>query len=233
MSITLNPPQPSQTPHFATRIWFLLRYPLVALAVAIIVSGLLTRAARARDKQRTLGFDTRLQTLSSVNNLLQQQLDETFTLTAALTEEGAVLSETQQALFNSWLRFDEQYLNRIRREPASLFTQANVHSRRGRSNQFLGMHEQALIDFRAAIGLLEKLYADYPGIPSYAGDLVAANFYAAKSAKQLGLPPEDILTFVEAAIEALRSPSLHSVEGLDNFADYLQSELTSLRQANQ
>ena len=215
------------------RIWFRFRYPLMALASAVIVSVLLTRGARARDKHLIRDIQTRLQSLSSANNLLQQQLDETFTLTNALSEEGAVLSETQKALLQSWLKFDEQYLNRIRREPSSLFTQANLHSRRGRSSQFLGMHEQALIDFRAAIGLLEKLHADYPGIPSYAADLVAANFYASKSAKQLGLPQEDSLIFVEAAIETLRSPSLAGIAGLDSFAVNLQDALFSLRQANQ
>lgn len=200
------------------------------IAIAFLACWLLNRGTNAREATETGDLELQLQVAKSANLLMQQQLDEMFSLTTAIAQEQPELSNSQLTLFDSWLRFDEHFLNRIRRGPSSQFAQANVHCRRGLTHNILDQHEQALVEFHAAIDLLENLRGDHPAIASYEVELLRAHVYAARSAGKIGWPNAKILQHVDAALSLLSSPNLPETNGFQQLEVKLKQDSASLRE---
>lgn len=144
--------------------------------------------------------------------LLSQQLDELFRMFAQRISAEKTLTPDDQRMLESWLQFDERFLERIQDSQVLKYERVTVHLRVGFGLSRLDMPEPSIPHFESAIRLLNELIKDNPVIASYRTDQSDAYYGLGRSMQALGRTRESIESY-DSAIEILRDPRSPAASG--------------------
>lgn len=145
-------------------------------------------------------------------SLLSQQLDELFQFFTRRVAEADSLTPDDRLTLESWLEFDERFIERVQNRETLKFERVNAHLRLGHGLYLLQMTEPSIAHFKAAIELLNELLEENPMIASYRLDQSDAYYALSRSIKVSGRNAE-ALEAIEAAIRIVRDPRFPADSG--------------------
>ena len=154
----------------------------MAALVLLWTGNTLVRSAFSRSRQ---SYEGRLREQEVLNRLLIQQLDEVFDSTINGVDTQQELSETQERLLRTWIRYDLQFLTASRKQAQSSFLRAETHIRLGESNYLLREDTDCLKHLQAAIDLLTAMMSRPQSQEMVVGELLDAHLLAATCAERL------------------------------------------------
>lgn len=205
---------------------------MIALVIFVLVGRQLIEAMSPSKAAANSALASRLEQSESLNRLLLQQVDATFELAMQGYSADESLTEQQLKFFTAWQRYDQEYVDRIRQQPASLFVRATAMSRRGRSLMVLDQPKQAVEQFETAATLLTQLATVNPTIPCYTADLVATHTAMARCLQLLHENDRAKEKLMEAE-QTIRDSKLPSTDDTNHLLSFLlervQSQLDELR----
>jgi tetratricopeptide (TPR) repeat protein len=184
---------------------------LLRMVVGIALVGLMIYFFRTTGSRQPGGSEpaddreTELTDLTLDLSLLSQELDELFGFFVQRVSDETMLTPEDRQLLESWLEFDERFIERTQNLKTLKFERVNAHLRLGHGMYLLQMTEPSIAHFQKAIKLLDELIKENPKIDSYLLDKSDAYYGLARSMKVVGRNGE-ALAEIEAAIKLLSDP---------------------------
>ncbi|MGD9854299.1 MAG: hypothetical protein AB7U20_05045 [Planctomycetaceae bacterium] len=130
-------------------------------------------AANARNQQ---ALATRQSERAEHNfRLAREAVDQILTRVADEMAGIPHMEQIRRALLLDALKFYQGFLEQKGADPSVRHEAARANLRVGRIHMLLGQIEQAEAPFEAAVGLMQKLYNEFPAVPEYRSDLADAH----------------------------------------------------------
>ncbi|HSG71212.1 MAG TPA: hypothetical protein VLA12_12395 [Planctomycetaceae bacterium] len=161
-------------------------------------------------------------------SLFSQHLDEIFELLLVAFTSVETLSPEDQFLLQSWLQFDERFVEHNRNQSSLKYERVSAHLRLAKGLLLLDKPIPSLAHFQSAIELLELLSDENPTIFSYRLELSDTYQAMGTCLELLGRSREAVVA-LDSAIRTLLDPVIPPQTGqeerLEKLYQYRDQEL--------
>lgn len=164
-------------------------------------------------------------------SLHSQQLDEIFQLLLVRFTTTDSLTPEDSFLLQSWLQFDERFVDQNRDQSALKYERVSAHLRLGKGLLILDKPIPSMSHFQSGIELLKMLVKENPALVSYRLELADSYQGMGACLDQVGRSREAIRA-LDSAIRALQDPGLTEDSGQEDRLDKLYKHRDRIRSAD-